>query len=229
MSTALQGVKAGEVRDVAVRAVVCGSFRRSQDDLREAFELLRSDGCDVLSPASVDFIDEIDGFVYADGEAEQTPAAIEARHVAAIRLADFVWLHAPDGYVGPSAALELGIAHSLDVPVYAAERPADLALAQFVTEVGTPLEAAAAARQGGARTPATPLRDLQGYYERAAASRGFDRESAQDAMLLLTEEVGELARAIRKYAGLARAGSEPGDPATELADVQLYILHLANI
>jgi NTP pyrophosphatase (non-canonical NTP hydrolase) len=182
-----------------------------------------------LSPASLDFVDEIDGFVFTDGETHDSPAAIEARHVAAIRLADFVWLHAPGGYVGPSAALELGIAHSLDIPVYAAERPSDRALAQFVTEVSTPLDAVAAARRKGVRTPASPLRDLQGYYERVAADRGFDSESAQDAMLLLTEEVGELARAIRQHVGLTRAGAEPGDPGTELADVQLYILHLANI
>ena len=48
-------------------------------------------------------------------------------------------------------------------------------------------------------------------------------------MLLLTEEVGELARAIRKRVGLARSGGSASDPAAELADVQLYVLHLANV
>jgi NTP pyrophosphatase (non-canonical NTP hydrolase) len=49
-------------------------------------------------------------------------------------------------------------------------------------------------------------------------------------MLLLTEEMGELARALRKSAGIQRdQGWEGQDVAEELADVQLYLVHLANI
>jgi NTP pyrophosphatase (non-canonical NTP hydrolase) len=131
--------------------------------------------------------------------------------------------------VGPSAALEIGVAHSLDVPVLALERPTDPALASFVVEVSSIADAIGRARAAGLRTPVAPLRDLQAYYERVAEDRGFDQESAQDTMLLLTEEVGELARAVRKSLGLARSGTEQTDAAEELADVQLYLLHLANV
>jgi NTP pyrophosphatase (non-canonical NTP hydrolase) len=49
-------------------------------------------------------------------------------------------------------------------------------------------------------------------------------------MLLLTEEVGELARSVRHAVGLTRHGSSDVDnPAGELADVQLYVVHLANV
>ena len=48
-------------------------------------------------------------------------------------------------------------------------------------------------------------------------------------MLLLTEEIGELARAIRKSEGLKRdAGYNDVGLLDELADVQLYLVHLAN-
>jgi len=48
-------------------------------------------------------------------------------------------------------------------------------------------------------------------------------------MLLLTEEVGELARAVRVRLGVARAEATDADVGEELADVQLYLVHLANI
>ena len=48
-------------------------------------------------------------------------------------------------------------------------------------------------------------------------------------MLLLTEEIGELARAIRKDAGLNRDKDYNNvSILDELADVQLYLVHLAN-
>lgn len=210
------------------RAVLCGSFRRDGVGLRGALAQLKACGCEVLSPRSIDFVAEIDGFVLTEDELDDDPWVIETRHIAAVRAADFLWLHAPDGYIGPSAALEVGIAHSLDIPVWADTAPVDHTIAQFVRVTTSPVEAVAASMSAGSHTPAAPLRDLQSYYERMANERGFDRESPQDTMLLLTEEVGELARAIRKTVGIARAGGDDADPASELADVQLYLLHLAN-
>jgi NTP pyrophosphatase (non-canonical NTP hydrolase) len=213
-----------------VRAVVCGSFRRDLPQLQADFDELHVAGCLVLSPLEVDFVAEIDGFVLGAGELHETPKAVEARHIASLQQADFVWLHAPDGYVGPSAALELGVAHALGIPVFARTPPADMALRDFVEAVGGVEQALARALVRGTHTPARPLDVLQDYYGRVAASRGYDHESAQDTMLLLTEEIGELARAVRKQIGLKRAGGYPTEGvADELADVQLYLLHLANV
>jgi NTP pyrophosphatase (non-canonical NTP hydrolase) len=182
-----------------------------------------------MSPLSVEFVDEIDGFVVSALEVSESPAEIEARHIAALREADFVWLHVPNGYIGPSAALEIGVAHALGVPIYAANGPSDSNLAQFLAAGATPHEAARAVKEDGPRVPAAALRDLQGYYGRASAERGFDKESPQDAVLLLIEEIGELARSIRTSVGLSRADGDSSDVAAELADVQLYVLHLANV
>jgi NTP pyrophosphatase (non-canonical NTP hydrolase) len=210
------------------RTVLCGSYRRDIEGLRTAYATLEAAGCEILSPRSLDFVGDRDGFAVTEAELEEEPAAVESRHVDALRAADFVWLHVPGGYLGPSAALEVGIAHTVNVPIYAAQTPADEALAQFVTRVGSPADAARRARDG-LRTPAGPLRDLQQYYGRMAALRGFTNESPQDTMLLLTEEVGELARAVRLRVALARADGGHDDPGSELADVQLYVLHLANV
>ena len=41
------------------------------------------------------------------------------------------------------------------------------------------------------------LTELQQYYQQKAEERGFDDETAQDTLLLMIEELGELARAVR--------------------------------
>jgi len=214
----------------APHVVVCGSFRRAHDDLARDCQALEAAGCRLVSPLSVDFVTEIDGFVLAEHEIQREPRDVELDHLRALEGADFIWLHAPDGYVGTSAALELGVAHALGIPVFASHTPNDQVLQAFV-RVASPSEASELAHASGPHTPSRPLQALQDYYDRIARKRGYDTESAQDTMLLLTEEVGELARAVRKRVGLSRAGAYPNDDAAaaELADVQLYVLHMANV
>lgn len=74
------------------------------------------------------------------------------------------------------------------------------------------------------------LTELQEYYKAKSKERGFDNESAQDTLLLMTEELGELARAVRKHAGIKIDDKTDVYPLQEeLADTQIYLLYLANI
>lgn len=74
------------------------------------------------------------------------------------------------------------------------------------------------------------LSELQKYFHHKAIERGFDKETAQDTLLLMTEELGELAKAIRKTVGIKTEDTgKKYDLEGELADVQIYLLHLANI
>lgn len=209
--------------------VVCGTFHRALDGLAKSVEELRMAGCDVLSPRDLEFVGERDGFVFAAHEVDRTPGEIERHHLEAISRADFVWLHAPGGYVGSSGSMEVGLAHALGVRVYASETPSDVTVKEFVEVVDSP--AHAAIRTGRRPTPTGGLAALQRYYFQVASERGYASESVQDCLLLLTEELGELARAIRKKLGLARPGRSDSaeDPALELADIQLYVVHLANV
>jgi NTP pyrophosphatase (non-canonical NTP hydrolase) len=208
---------------------LCGSFRRDADGLRAAVDQLRLAGCVVISPVDLDFVGELRGFVYTQREAHRPPRDIEASHIRAMQQADFVWLHAPGGYVGPSAAMELGFAHALGLRVFAAHLPADVVFENLVTVVTDPLDATRVVERDPAPAPTRGLTALQDYYGRVAGVWGWDDETPQDCMLLLTEEMGELARAVRKTAGISRDGPYlDEDPRLELADVQLYILHLAN-
>lgn len=207
-----------------LRVVLCGSFRRSPDELRETFASLAS-RYQVLSPLEVTFDDPQADFVRLPHESDESIASIEGRHLRAIEAADFVWLFCPDGYVGRSAAMEVGFASAIGVPVLTDCLPADATLTEMVTVV----DAMANVEVILAPRPGQPLGSLQRYYGRVAGRRGWANESPRDTLLLLTEELGELARAVRKGSGLARDGGYDSTPiGHELADVQLYLVHLAN-
>ena len=88
------------------------------------------------------------------------------------------------------------------VPVFCREAPTDITLRNFVDVVGSPLEGVVAVQEGSTPGHAgAPLSALQAYYTRVSERRGWNTEGPAECMLLLTEEVGELARAIRGSLG----------------------------
>jgi NTP pyrophosphatase (non-canonical NTP hydrolase) len=205
--------------------VLCGSFHRSPADLRRIFEQL-SRRFHVVSPAAIDWVDPSASFVQLAEEVGHSSAEVEIRHLAAIRNADFVWLFCPDGYVGASAAMEIGYANAAGIPVMSDHLPNDEVFRSFVTLVPEGVDAAAMRMQSD---PGRALGALQQYYGRMAERRGWSSESPRDTLLLMTEEFGELARAVRHDLALARDGRDyEVSAAEELADVQLYLVHLAN-
>lgn len=116
----------------AIRVVICGSFRRDIASLMEVHEALRDIGCEVLSPRTARPHRERQGFVFMAGESWFSPEAIEANHLNSIVASDFVWLHCPDGYVGPTATAEVAFAVSSAVPVYASTPPVNALLRPLV-------------------------------------------------------------------------------------------------
>lgn len=74
------------------------------------------------------------------------------------------------------------------------------------------------------------LRDLQEYIDYHWHERGFDGNTALQECLLLTEEVGELAKSIRKDSGMTiDAQSSVGAVAHELADIIWVTTAIANL
>ncbi len=73
------------------------------------------------------------------------------------------------------------------------------------------------------------LRDLQEYVKQMTAERGFDHESVTEKFVLMMEEVGELAKAVRKTQGMKYdANSTKYRADHEAADVLLYLLNICN-
>jgi NTP pyrophosphatase (non-canonical NTP hydrolase) len=205
-----------------LKAVICGSFRRDPAALQNEFQELKEANCTVLSPLDLDFVSEVDGFVFGADDVGRSRAEVEQRHLRSMEEADFVWLHCPDGYVGTSATMELGFAQALGLRVFAADLPNEAALADLVTQSRSPTHAAALSRADSRDAPSRTLLALQSYYAKAAEDRGWAQETAPETLELLKGEVDEL------EATMGPSG-DPTGTALELADVQLYLVHLANI
>jgi NTP pyrophosphatase (non-canonical NTP hydrolase) len=75
------------------------------------------------------------------------------------------------------------------------------------------------------------LKDLQHYIDDVCKERGWVKDTYAEKFLLFTEEVGELAKAMRRAAGLyeEKAKQQQSELAEEFADVLSYLLDLANL
>ncbi|HKV84874.1 MAG TPA: MazG nucleotide pyrophosphohydrolase domain-containing protein [Ktedonobacterales bacterium] len=74
------------------------------------------------------------------------------------------------------------------------------------------------------------LGDLQRYMDAICQERGWTKDSPAEKFVLFVEEVGELAKAMRKAAGLYEEQAKQSNFALEeeFADVLSYLLDLAN-
>lgn len=74
------------------------------------------------------------------------------------------------------------------------------------------------------------LQDLQDYVAIAVKERGFKDNRIEQRFLLLLEESGEFAKAVRKNAGLGFADdTQKKDMAEEAADVLIILLGICNM
>lgn len=79
----------------------------------------------------------------------------------------------------------------------------------------------------------TTLTDAQNWIEEMCKERGFDKNPPLEIFLRFTEEVGELAKAIRKVSGMRVEGAHTKEEKEkelrgEFADVAQYLFDLAN-
>lgn len=82
-----------------------------------------------------------------------------------------------------------------------------------------------------ANLPAHPtLPELQQFMDEICKERGWTKDSYAEKFLLFTEEVGELAKAIRNTQGLYKETAKQNrlELEEEFADVLSYLLDLAN-
>ncbi len=115
-------------------ATISGSFRRFLSGVADASEVLRGLHVDVLSPLGVEVEAETAGFLHLKGDRSRVVRVVQDGHLHAISASDFLWL-VTDGYVGPSAAMEIGFAACCRVPVFADAVPSDVTLREYVTWV----------------------------------------------------------------------------------------------
>jgi hypothetical protein len=105
------------------------------DGITAAVQQLKDLGLVVLSPAEPKVVDRRGDFLFVASDQVRSVRLVQDRHLESIRSSDFLWLVAPDGYVGQSASMELGFAVAVETPIFGLTAPYDLTLRQYVRVV----------------------------------------------------------------------------------------------
>jgi NTP pyrophosphatase (non-canonical NTP hydrolase) len=214
--------------------VISGSFRRHYAEIKSAIKEFESLGITVLSPRPSRVINPGEQFAILESDETNDPKILESRHLDAVLQADAFYLCNPGGYIGDSVKMELGFAVALGKSIFCMEPIEDVVLNIFAGTVASPervKEMLAPTSPTGALRDSASLPSLQAYVREMVARRGFSHETPRDIMLLFVEEVGELAKAMRKRLGMKTDPEKQGHYGQlegEFADVLLYLLDLAN-
>ncbi len=118
-----------------LNATVSGSFHRHMGAITAAVHELAALSVRVLSPADPRIVAEQGEFLFVASDPVRSVRLVQDRHLECIRVANFLWLVCPDGYVGQSASMEVGYAAAVGVPILATHAPSDLTLRQYVKTV----------------------------------------------------------------------------------------------
>lgn len=118
-------------------ATVSGSFHRHMGAITAAVHELAALSVRVLSPSDPRVVAAHGEFLFVASDGVRSVRLVQDRHLESIRAANFLWLVCPDGYVGQSAAMEVGFAAAARVPIFSTHAPSDLTLREYVTLVPT--------------------------------------------------------------------------------------------
>ncbi len=111
------------------RVILHGSFGRHFAEIRTANKVFKASGIKVLAPVSFEITSIKDTFLLLDREENLDPRFVELRYLHNLQKLGpngFSYFINPGGYIGKSAAFELGVALTLNVPCYFSHTPKDL-------------------------------------------------------------------------------------------------------
>jgi hypothetical protein len=124
-----------------LNATVSGSFHRHMGAITAAVHELAALSVRVLSPADPRVVAYQGEFLFVASDSVRSVRLVQDRHLDCIRASSFLWLVCPDGYVGVSAAMEIGAARENGVPIFGTRAPNDLTMREYVIVVPTVSEA----------------------------------------------------------------------------------------
>jgi hypothetical protein len=124
------------------KCVIVGSFRKHYTEIINIIDEFREDGIEVLSPKKSWIVEELKGFVILASDKDENEESevkyIESKVLSNIDNASFIYLCNPSGYIGVSAAFEIGYAISVKKQIFASALPNDGMIAKFITAVVEP-------------------------------------------------------------------------------------------
>ncbi|GIW66471.1 MAG: hypothetical protein KatS3mg095_0369 [Candidatus Parcubacteria bacterium] len=126
----------GVIRQEFRYVTISGSFRKHLDYILKIKKELENKGVHILSPRFEEPKNPGEEFVIFSGEEGLSPLELERYHLNSIENSDALIVCSPNGYVGASALLEIGYAHSLGKRIIFTEKPEEFILNQLPHEVG---------------------------------------------------------------------------------------------
>lgn len=111
------------------KCVVHGSFGRHFGEIRSAMQTFKLAKIKVIAPESNEIIAIKGSFLLLQDEEKLDPRYVELRYLHQLHKLGpqgFSYFVNPGGYIGRSAAYELGIAQATNVPCYFSHKPKDL-------------------------------------------------------------------------------------------------------
>jgi len=118
-----------------LKVTVSGSFHRHLHAITRAVYELTDLGVRVVSPADPRIVETVGVLNFVASDEFRTIRLVQDRHLESIRSSNFIWLVAPDGYVGQSASMEIGFAAANGIPIFSADAVFDLTLREYVQRV----------------------------------------------------------------------------------------------
>lgn len=118
-----------------IRATLSGSFHKDIEGLQRAYKELACCQCQILSPHRLNFETSSVLFVRDISEKAETNFNLEKHHLLAISQSDFLWVHAPCGYIGISTAMEVGYAAALNIPIFSNSIIEDQTMSMFIKKI----------------------------------------------------------------------------------------------
>lgn len=129
-----------------IRAILHGSFRKHFDLIQDTHRFFTEAGIEVPAPKVSETVGVRDGFALLENEEGMDPRLIELiylQNLVNIGREGFSYFVNPDGYIGKSAAYELGIAQAINLPIFFLARPGDHPVYIHANSVWTPQDLAA--------------------------------------------------------------------------------------
>jgi ADP-ribose pyrophosphatase YjhB (NUDIX family) len=111
------------------KVVVHGSFGQHFEQIRQAIKIFEGAHITIIAPESREITAIKGSFLLLENEENLNPIAVELAYLHKLQqlgVYGFSYFVNPSGYIGKSAAYELGIAQATGVPCYFSHRPKDL-------------------------------------------------------------------------------------------------------
>lgn len=120
---------------MSTRVTISGSFNRHLDAVANAVEEAKQKEFIVLSPIDPRIVDYDGSFLFIASDKSRDVRVVQDGHFNAIKKSDFLWVVAPDGYIGCSVSMEIGFAIANGIPVYSSHEITDWTIRKYVMVV----------------------------------------------------------------------------------------------